>query len=104
MAGVLAFTLGSSVLASLLFGLAPALHASPRGFERCSQAGRRTCLRGAGAGRMRGALVVAEIALSVILLAGAGLLIKSFNALHNVALGFHPRAHPGDGIERSFQQ
>src|SRR6266567_4497095 len=40
--------------------------------------------------RLRGVIVVAEIALAVALLSGAGLLIKSFIALHNVALGFRP--------------
>jgi putative ABC transport system permease protein len=86
---VLAFTLGVSVLASLLFGLAPALHASRVDLnDALKQGGTRAVL--GGGSRIRGALVVAEIALSVILLAGAGLLIKSFNALHNVALGFHP--------------
>ncbi len=87
---VLAFTLGISIAASLLFGLAPALHASRVDLnDTLKQGGTRSVL-GAGAGRMRGALVVAEVALSVILLAGAGLLIKSFNALSNVTLGFHP--------------
>ena len=87
---VLAFTLGVSVIASLLFGLAPALHASRVDLNDVLKQGGGRAAVGGGAGRMRGALVVAEIALSVILLAGAGLLIKSFNALHNVALGFHP--------------
>jgi putative ABC transport system permease protein len=87
---VLAFTLGVSVIASLLFGLAPALHASRVDLNDALKQGGGRALVGGGAGRMRGALVVAEIALSVILLAGAGLLIKSFNALQNVALGFNP--------------
>lgn len=87
---VLAFTLGASVIASLLFGLAPALHASRVDLNDALKQGGGRAAVGSGAGRMRGALVVAEIALSVILLAGAGLLIKSFNALHNVALGFNP--------------
>jgi putative ABC transport system permease protein len=86
---VLAFTLGLSVISSLLFGLAPALHASRVDLnDALKQGGGRTLV--GGGGRIRAALVVAEIALSVVLLAGAGLLIKSFNALHNVALGYHP--------------
>jgi predicted permease len=87
---VLTFTLGVSVIASLLFGLAPAWHASRVDLNDALKQGGGRAAVGGGAGSMRGALVVAEIALSVILLAGAGLLIKSFNALHNVALGFNP--------------
>ncbi len=87
---VLLFTLGVSVIASLLFGLAPALHSSRVDLNDALKQGGARAVVGGGAGRMRGALVVAEIALSVILLAGAGLLIKSFIALHNVALGYHP--------------
>ena len=87
---VLAFTFGISMVASLLFGLAPALHASKVDLNDALKQGAARAVVGGGAGRLRGALVVAEIALSVMLLAGAGLLIKSFVALHNVALGFHP--------------
>ena len=87
---VLVFTLGVSVIASLLFGLAPALQASRVDLNDALKQGGARAVVGGGAGRMRGALVVAEIALSVILLAGAGLLIKSFVALQNVALGYHP--------------
>jgi putative ABC transport system permease protein len=86
---VLAFTLGISVISSLLFGLAPALHASRVDLNDALKQGGGRAVVGGG-GRIRAALVVAEIALSVVLLAGAGLLIKSFNALHNVALGYHP--------------
>lgn len=87
---VLAFTFGVSMLATLLFSLAPAFQASQIDLnEALKQAGTRSVV-GRGAGRMRQVLVVAEIALSVVLLAGAGLLIKSFVALHNVALGFRP--------------
>ncbi len=87
---VLAFTLGVSVIASLMFGLAPALHASRVDLNDALKQGAARAVVGGGAGRMRGALVVAEVALSVILLAGAGLLIRSFIALNNVALGYHP--------------
>ena len=87
---VLAFTFGISLVSSVLFGLAPALHASRVDLNHSlKQGGTRSALGGA-AGRMRSSLVVAEIALSVVLVASAGLLIKSFVALHNVAMGFRP--------------
>jgi len=87
---VLAFTLGVSIVASLLFGLAPALHASRVDLNDALKQGGSRAVGGGSAGRMRGALVVAEVALSVVLLAGAGLLIRSFIALQNVSLGFRP--------------
>jgi putative ABC transport system permease protein len=87
---VLAFTFGISLVSSVLFGLAPALQASKADLNHTlKQGGARSTLGGA-AGRMRSSLVVAEIALSVVLVASAGLLIKSFVALNNVALGFRP--------------
>jgi predicted permease len=87
---VLAFTLGVSVTTSFLFGLVPALYASRVDLnDALKQAGSRS-VTGGGLTRMRGVLVLAEIALAVMLLSGAGLLIKSFIALHNVALGFRP--------------
>lgn len=87
---VLAFTFSISVIASLLFGLAPAVHASKVDLIDALKRGAARAVVGARAGRTRAALVVAEIALSVILLAGAGLLMKSFVAMNNVALGFRP--------------
>jgi putative ABC transport system permease protein len=87
---VLAFTLGISMITSLLFGLVPALYASKvELIEALKQGGTRVAASG-GIVRMRGALVVAEIALAVALVSGAGLLIKSLAALHHVALGFQP--------------
>ena len=87
---VLGFTLLVSLAASLLFGLAPALQASRVDLNDALKLGGGRSTTGGAAGRMRGALVTAEIALSVVLLTGAGLLVKSFVALHNVALGFRP--------------
>jgi len=87
---VLAFTLGMSILTSLLFGLVPALYASRVNLSDALKQGATRLLGGGGMVRMRGALVVAEIALAAVLVCGAGLLIKSFVALNNVALGFRP--------------
>ncbi len=86
---VLVFTLGISLAASLLFGLAPALQVSRVDLSEALKQGANRAMGGKG-GRMRAALVVVEVALSVVLLAGAGLLIRSFVALQDVALGFRP--------------
>ena len=86
---VLVFTFVVSTLCSLLFGLAPALHASRIDLNDALKQGART-VAGGRSGRLRGALVVAEVALSVMLLSGAGLLLKSFAALTHVELGFRP--------------
>ncbi|HXS94158.1 MAG TPA: ABC transporter permease [Candidatus Limnocylindrales bacterium] len=86
---VLAFTLLLSVASTLLFGLAPAFQASRTDLNASlKQGGGRTNI--AGSNGLRSVLVVAEVAFSVVLLAGAGLLIRSFNALSNVELGFRP--------------
>lgn len=87
---VLAFTLAISVAACLLFGLAPALTASRIDLNDALKLGAAKAVVGGGAGRLRSVLVVAEIALSVVLLTGAGLLMKSFVALNNVSPGFRP--------------
>jgi predicted permease len=88
-ARVLVFTLGISLLSSLLFGLAPALHASRVDLNDTLKQGARSGVM-SHARRLRGALVVAEIAISVVLLSGAGLLLRSFDALLSVPLGFRP--------------
>jgi predicted permease len=82
---VVGFTLALSLLTSLLFGVAPALHATSR---QLTQALRESG-RGAAAGQgLRSTLVVAEMALAVVLLTGAGLLIRSFVEMMRVAPGF----------------
>jgi predicted permease len=89
-ARVLAFAFGVSVLASLLFGLAPALQTLRADLNKSLKQSTTRSTGGGIADGMRAALVVAEIALSMMLLTGAGLLLKSFVALQNVALGFRP--------------
>jgi putative ABC transport system permease protein len=89
-AGVLALTLGVSLATSLLFGLVPALHASRVDLTDAVKQGGRSVMGGRMI-RTRGVLVVSEIALAVVLLTGAGLLIKSLLALHNADLGYQPQ-------------
>jgi predicted permease len=87
---VLLFAFGASLAASLLFGLAPALQALRVDLNNSLKQNSTRTPGGSIADRMRSGLVIAEIAMSVVLLAAAGLLIKSFVALQNVALGFRP--------------
>jgi putative ABC transport system permease protein len=87
---VLSFAIGVSLLASLLFGLAPALQVLRVDLSTSLKQSVQRSGGGSLADRMRQVLVVAEIALSVILVAGAGLLLKSFVALQSVELGFRP--------------
>jgi putative ABC transport system permease protein len=89
-AGVLAFTVATALLTALVFGVAPALHAARLDLA----AGMREGTRGAGTGarrqRLRSGLVVAQVALALVLLVGAGLLLRSFAGLRRVDPGFDP--------------
>jgi putative ABC transport system permease protein len=89
-APVLWFALGITVLAALLFGVLPALQsAGANAGEALKETGRVLGL-GARSMRSRQALTTAEVALSLVLLAGAGLMVESFRHVYNQDLGFRP--------------
>jgi predicted permease len=87
---VLSYALAMSTLTGLLFGLVPALRATRRAVAPTLRASGRGSSAGAGARRLRDGLVVAELALSLVLLAGAGLMVKSMLRLQTVDPGFQP--------------
>jgi len=87
---VLAFTVVASLGTGLLFGLLPALRASRPDLSDTLKEGGRAVSGSLSRNRMRAALVAGEMAVALMLLIGAGLLIKSFVRLENVAPGFQP--------------
>jgi putative ABC transport system permease protein len=86
-APALLFALGVAALTALIFGLAPAIHASRQDVNATLRSGGRGVGGGFRRARLRGALVSAEVALSLALLVGAGLLMRSFLALSHQELG-----------------
>jgi len=89
-APVLLFTLGGALLSTLLFGLAPALHAVGKDLQGSLKASGRGADHSPRGNRLTSLLVVGEVALSLVLLTGGGLLIRSFFALRQVDLGYSP--------------
>ena len=87
---VLAFSLGVAVVTAILFGLVPALQAARKDLVEPLKDGGKGAGGGFRRGKLRNTLVVAEVALSLVLLAGAGLLMRSFVKLTTVDLGFDP--------------
>jgi predicted permease len=87
---VLLWSAGISVMTGILFGSAPALFAGARSPGDVLRNETRSASGGPAARRMRSTLIVLEIAMSLVLLAGAGLLVRSFVARQQIPLGFKP--------------
>lgn len=85
---VLVFTLALSVLTGLVFGLVPALRTAKLDLRETLNEGSRGSTAGPGQHRLRAVLVATEIALAMLLLVGAGLLLRSFSRLQEVPPGF----------------
>ncbi|MGC1416486.1 MAG: ABC transporter permease [Candidatus Acidiferrum sp.] len=90
-ARVLFFALGVSVLTGVIFGIAPAWSASRADFAESLKEGGRGAIAGPSGHFLRKLLVTVEIALALVLLVGAGLLIKGFSRLRAVNPGFNPQ-------------
>ena len=90
----LAFTVATSLFASMLFGLLPTLkYASSRAIATLRAGGGRLATAGRERHRSQDALVVAQLALALVLLVASGLMIRSFQALHDVQPGFARPEH-----------
>ncbi|HWQ35498.1 MAG TPA: ABC transporter permease [Blastocatellia bacterium] len=87
-ARALGFTLLVSLLTTLLCGLAPALQVTKPDLQQALKEGGRSAVEGASRNRLRSLLIVAEVALALALLAGAGLMLKSFVRLVTINRGF----------------
>ena len=87
---VFGFTLAVSLITGILFGLIPAVHASKPNLNEALKEGSRGAMGSTAGKRTRSILVAAEVALSLVLLIGAGLMIKSFLRLQQMDLGFNP--------------
>lgn len=109
--GVMIFTLVLSVLTGVVFSLVPVLKASHPDVNEVLKSSSKSATSGRSLRLWRNALVISEVALSLILLVGAGLMIKSFAQLANVPPGFDPNnvltgrvSMTGDAYENTQQR
>ena len=89
-ATVVLFTLGLGVITTIRFGLAPAVRTLRLNLVDSLREGNQQATVGGARQRLRGLLVVAEVALAVVLVIGAGLMIRSLSELGRIDLGFNP--------------
>jgi putative ABC transport system permease protein len=90
-APVLVFALATAALATFVFGLFPALHGGRRELMAAANSTGRSATAGRRQTRMRSGLVIAEVALSIVLLLAAGVLTRSFLGMVAIEFGFNPR-------------
>jgi putative ABC transport system permease protein len=108
--GAVLFAVACSIAASLVFGLAPILHARKTDIHTALKDGSPRMTGSRGQLRVRKGLVIVEIALAVVLVVGCAVMVKSFVRLQEVDLGFEPdhlftaeielpaKTYPGDGV------
>jgi predicted permease len=89
---VLLFAMGAAIVTSIMCGLAPAFHAAQGNLQSPLSSAAKGTSSGPRHSRLRGALVVSEVTLSIVLLVGAMLLMRSFYLLTHVDLGFNPKS------------
>jgi predicted permease len=87
---VVAFAIGLAILTGIVCGIAPAFAALRTSVNETLKEGGRTGAAGTGHARLRSALVVGEIAIALVLLVASGLLLRSFEKMRTVNLGFRP--------------
>ena len=101
---VLGFTAAVAVLTGILFGLVPAIQTSRSDLQSVIKEGSRGMAAERGGQTLRRSLVVAEVALALVLLAGSGLLLKSFARLQAVAGAFYTGVIFGHTVENVLRQ
>ena len=103
-AAMVGWSLGVSIVTGVAFSIAPVMFVSGQRLGESLKAGARSAGSSRGARRLRAALVVSEVALSVVLLAGAGLLVRTLSAMQRVDVGMEPKGLIGVTIRLTDPQ